>query len=540
MQFLSRLSIRARFLGLIIVFVVSSVLVMAFGLRQVHILKAETAEQVGTLKARAAHAGQLGLAGVQEAVRVDRALRTALLAPDATVLVPADRPQSALHSLLVNIQKPALPAGNVLPAELAPLLKRHGNLYQLFGEQLEDPDAAQQSHAAISTVEQQLTGLLEQWVSTVRQGDPLSAGAALSHEQQAMLWMSMISLLGLVVAVIVAQVISRSVSGPLNQMAECAERIADMDLTVNLPETEGHKDELSRLNLAMRELTVNVTGSVQRIGELAGQLASYSSELQANSESSSRELRAENSDIEHIFSATQTMTKSAQAVARNTSHAAQSARGADEEAHAGAQSLQNTIADMSALAEDLNRSGQVIHELESRVQSVGGILRVIREIAEQTNLLALNAAIEAARAGEQGRGFAVVADEVRTLAGRTQDATVEIQNTIGQVRETATQAVTVMEDNRQRVRNTLALTEQTGTSFNNISRSVGRISEMNTQVAESAEAQNELATDMEGRVGHVRDLSHAATEHALANLELANGLANLATRLRDEVGRFRS
>jgi methyl-accepting chemotaxis protein len=182
-----------------------------------------------------------------------------------------------------------------------------------------------------------------------------------------------------------------------------------------------------------------------------------------------------------------------QEVARNATEAAKAASHSDEEAQNGQAVVDRTINAIDALASEVDRAANVIHRLEQDSDKIGTVLDVIKGIAEQTNLLALNAAIEAARAGEQGRGFAVVADEVRTLASRTQQSTAEIQQMIERLQAGAQEAVSVMEDSRSRASDSVSSAQSAGQSLESITRSVASITDMNTQIASAADEQSALS-----------------------------------------------
>jgi methyl-accepting chemotaxis protein len=233
------------------------------------------------------------------------------------------------------------------------------------------------------------------------------------------------------------------------------------------------------------------------------------------------------------------MTATVQEVASHAARAAESARQADEEAQDGKRIMQQTLNAMDTLANEVENAAGVIHSLEKESEEIGSVLDVIRGIAEQTNLLALNAAIEAARAGEQGRGFAVVADEVRTLASRTQASTQEIQNMIERLQAGANNAVKAMEAGQTQARKGVEQASLAGASLETITQSVTTISDMNMQIASAAEEQSSVADEINRNIATISqsadNTAHGSQQTAIAGDELAR----LAAELRELVGHFK-
>ena len=203
----------------------------------------------------------------------------------------------------------------------------------------------------------------------------------------------------------------------------------------------------------------------------------------------------------------QEMSTTVMEVSRNAQGAEESAREAEQEALAGNQVVSSTIEAINGLSKDVDMAAKVIHKLETESENIGAVLDVIKSIAEQTNLLALNAAIEAARAGEQGRGFAVVADEVRTLASRTQESTQEIQTTIERLQTGAAEAVTVMDKSKHTAESSVDHAEKAGVSLNTIISAVGAITQVNSVIATAAEEQNAVAVEINNNVDNINHIS---------------------------------
>ncbi|WP_373416395.1 methyl-accepting chemotaxis protein [Pseudomonas sp. ABC1] len=233
------------------------------------------------------------------------------------------------------------------------------------------------------------------------------------------------------------------------------------------------------------------------------------------------------------------MAATVQEVARNAEEASNAARLADEQAVKGSAVVSQAVRQMGGLSEEIDRSAEAVNVLSKESERIGSVLTVINEIAGQTNLLALNAAIEAARAGEAGRGFAVVADEVRGLASRTQQSTAEIEELIGSLQQGSQQAVVMMEGSRRMAGETVGLARNAGDELNAITRTVSQIQAMNQQIATAAEQQSSVAEEINRSVLNVRDVAEqsaaASEETAASSVELAR----LGGQLQVLLGRFR-
>ena len=226
-------------------------------------------------------------------------------------------------------------------------------------------------------------------------------------------------------------------------------------------------------------------------------------------------------------------------VAQNASSAADAARAADEAANEGRNVVQTTVQAIDRLASEVEQANGVIGKLKQESEQIGSVLDVIRNIADQTNLLALNAAIEAARAGEQGRGFAVVADEVRSLASRTQESTQEIQQMMERLQNGTGEAVRVMHSSQEKTRETVAKAQLAGTSLESIKASVSTIHAMNTQIASAAEEQGVVANEINRSVVNIADISKKTAQGSSNSAEASRTLATLGEEMHGLVKQFK-
>ncbi|MFN2349643.1 MAG: methyl-accepting chemotaxis protein [Thioalkalivibrio sp.] len=349
-----------------------------------------------------------------------------------------------------------------------------------------------------------------------------------------------VGVLALVLGLLFAWFIARSIVKPLCFTVARLDDISkgDGDLTQRLP-VEGN-NELSELATAFNTFVAKIQDLVKQVAGATAQLAAASEELSATSDQTTQQVRRQQSETDQVATAMNEMTATVQEVARNATEAAHAARETDSEASAGRDVVGTTIRSIESLAGEVENAAEVIHRLSADSEEIGKVLDVIRGIAEQTNLLALNAAIEAARAGEQGRGFAVVADEVRTLASRTQDSTHTIQEMIERLQGNASGAVKVMEKGREQARGSVEQATKAGQSLETITGSVARITDMNTQIASAAEEQSAVAEEINRNVVNI---SQAVDESASGSQQISTAseeLARLAAELQSMVGQFRT
>ncbi|WP_442969474.1 methyl-accepting chemotaxis protein [Pseudomonas sp. PS02290] len=283
----------------------------------------------------------------------------------------------------------------------------------------------------------------------------------------------------------------------------------------------------------------NLKHTVQQIASAADQLASAAEELTTVTDSSTRGLVMQSSEIQQAATAVTEMTAAVEEVARNAVSTSQISSTTADEAHKGQQQVQQAVTAIDAVTFAITDSTQRVQALAGQIHDITKVLEVIRGIAEQTNLLALNAAIEAARAGEQGRGFAVVADEVRALAHRTQSSTKEIETMISHVRKGADDAVLAMGKSQSMIMDTQALATEAGFALKRISEGVHQISERNMVIASAAEQQAQVAREIDRNLINVQDLSAQTAAGANQTSASSSELSKLALSFTKLVGHFK-
>ncbi|MFP3993863.1 methyl-accepting chemotaxis protein [Pseudomonas capeferrum] len=343
--------------------------------------------------------------------------------------------------------------------------------------------------------------------------------------------------LALALGLLAAWAITRQIIIPLRQTLNAAERVASGDLSQDLPVQR--RDELGQLQASMQRMTQGLRELIGGIGDGVTQIASAAEELSAVTEQTSAGVNNQKVETDQVATAMNQMTATVHEVARNAEQASEAALMADQQAREGDRVVGEAVAQIERLASEVANSSEAMNLLKAESDKIGSVLDVIKSVAQQTNLLALNAAIEAARAGEAGRGFAVVADEVRSLAQRTQQSTEEIEELIAGLQSGTQRVASVMDNSRHLTDSSVELTRRAGGSLETITRTVSSIQAMNQQIATAAEEQSAVAEEINRSVMNVRDISDqtsaASEETASSSVELAR----LGTHLQGLVGRFR-
>ncbi|MGE6222808.1 methyl-accepting chemotaxis protein [Aeromonas media] len=309
------------------------------------------------------------------------------------------------------------------------------------------------------------------------------------------------------------------------------------DLTVQI--AAHSKDEVGLLAQNFNLFVARLHGIVSRLRDVTIELAAQSRTQAAGAEARSQRVREQQDEIVMVATAVTEMASATQEIAGNAEFAATTSGDAVRLAVAGQSQVGQSQRSISGLAGEVADASQTIHELDGHAQKISGILATISGIAEQTNLLALNAAIEAARAGEQGRGFAVVADEVRVLSRRTHDSTAEIQQMIEALQQTTRRAVGGMETSRQLAGTSVEDAEAANQSLARINEAIGAISDMATQIAAAAEEQTSVTGEISRNTENIRHVSQTLAAQAKDEAAQAAELKSLTERLEQEIGRFR-
>ncbi|GFM52674.1 chemotaxis transducer [Pseudomonas cichorii] len=345
------------------------------------------------------------------------------------------------------------------------------------------------------------------------------------------------SVVALLVGVIVSWLITRLIVGPLRSVIGLAQRIAAGDLSGSVQVRRN--DEIGQLMLAMQQMGEGLSRIVSGLQSGIEQLSNSAHSLSAVTEQTNLEVNSQKEETEQVATAMNQMTATVHDVARNAEEAALAAQTADEKVGGGQAVVRQSMQRIEQLAGSSQSASQSIQNLSAEIQNIGQILNVIKSVAEQTNLLALNAAIEAARAGEQGRGFAVVADEVRALAKRTQQSTQEIENLVGRLQSGAQASVEQIQSSGELVKLAVSDALQTESALGAIAEAVSMIQQMNQQIAAAAEQQSSVAEEINRSVTSIRaSADHSALamqDNAASSLELAS----LGVELKGMVGHFR-
>ncbi|WP_423249180.1 methyl-accepting chemotaxis protein [Pseudomonas syringae] len=336
---------------------------------------------------------------------------------------------------------------------------------------------------------------------------------------------------GVVATLLLAWLYTHSLTGPINESLNIAQRIAANDLSKDVPQSGS--DEAAKLIAALAAMQTNLRSALTLIGDSSTQLAATSEEMHAVTEDASRTIQRQSNEIEMAATAVNQMSAAVEEVASNAASASEVTSQSSTAAMAGRAQVDETVTAINLMVSKVQLTSTEVQGLAVMATDISKVLDVIRAIAEQTNLLALNAAIEAARAGEAGRGFAVVADEVRALAHRTQQSTREIEQMVGSIQAgTGTgNAVTAMEQTSVQAHKTLEMANGAGKALLEITESISQINERNLMIATAAEEQAQVAREVDRSLVSIRDLSSQTSEGsnqtAIATAELSTLAAGL-------------
>lgn len=361
-----------------------------------------------------------------------------------------------------------------------------------------------------------------------------SASASVANSKTTIIGFAAAAILA---SILISLYVIQSIRKPLNQTIDTIATLATGDLRSNF--RVDRKDELGKLAQGMQNLVDQLRSTLQQIHSNSEQLAATAEQSAATSRQSLENVSHQKSQAEQIATATEEMTQTVAEVARSISNTLEQVEGAHSEVNEGVALLDKNIANITDLAEDIERGSEVIESLNDNTKTIGSVLDVIKDIAEQTNLLALNAAIEAARAGEQGRGFAVVADEVRTLASRTNDSTVEIQQMIEKLQVGAKDAVDTMSKSREAAQNSVEGISRVGEMLGTVSGSISSIKDMSHQIASASEEQSCTTQEQHRNVVEMSTVADEAEFGAKETQAASDELAKMADALRGLVNQFK-
>ncbi|MCP3128161.1 methyl-accepting chemotaxis protein [Shewanella sp. KJ2020] len=344
-------------------------------------------------------------------------------------------------------------------------------------------------------------------------------------------------LIAIVAAIIISIAVVNPLKRSLNQVNNALNVLASGNLTHKLDDS-GH-DEFAELAKNCNRLVDSLRGLIIGILDRSNQLAAAAEQTSAITAQTTSGIQEQKSQVDQVATATTELSSSAQQVSLSADQALEQIKQADQETQHMRAIAEENKRTILALADEVAKAGLVINKVQSDSASIGSILDVIRGIAEQTNLLALNAAIEAARAGEQGRGFAVVADEVRSLASRTQVSTREIQQMIEVLQQGAEQAVAAMDMGRAQANACVEKTEQANLALETISQSVHKAYDSGTHIAHAAQEQNLVSQQVSEKLEHIAAISEETAIGADQTAQSSHQVAKLAEELQASVGEFR-
>ncbi|MEW8493371.1 MAG: methyl-accepting chemotaxis protein [Candidatus Thiodiazotropha taylori] len=390
-------------------------------------------------------------------------------------------------------------------------------------------------HVNLQSIQGNLSSLVSQLQSSINQ-----TSTSLRESTQFVFELVIaLFILGLTLGIAISWFIAKSISKPIMETATTMQNIADGDGNLMITLDQSGRDELAQLAGCFNVFVSKIRDLIKKTAHSTESVIESVAQTSDNTNQIIKGILNQEVQTEQVATAMSQMTACISDVAKNASIAEHSALTANKEAHNGCTIVRQTSVAVKELADEVKLAEESILNVEQESLRIGGVLDVIKSIAEQTNLLALNAAIEAARAGEQGRGFAVVADEVRSLATRTHESTGEIENMIQSLQNGTQEAVSVMSAGRDKVNLNVQLTDDALKSLGTINQAVETISEMNTQIATAAEQQCTVAEEINKNICSIKDSSKLNADEANATATTVNSLGNLASTLQSVIQQFK-
>jgi len=346
-----------------------------------------------------------------------------------------------------------------------------------------------------------------------------------------------ISIVGTLAMIFISQIVIKNITAPLERLVYVSEQVAAGDMTVQIDTSKS--DELGSLARAMEKMRANLVGVISQISLTTTKLLTSVEEISVVTRAASNNMVEQRSETEQVAAAMNEMTATVHEVSNNILATASSAQQAAEETNMGGQVVQEAVHSIRVLANQISAASEIINRVEHNSHNISSVVDVIKNIAEQTNLLALNAAIEAARAGEQGRGFAVVADEVRTLASRTQQSTGEINQMISELQLESKSSVDAMNKSCEQAGIVVGKAEKAGHSLKTIALTVTKISELSAQIATAAEEQTAVSEEINRNIVHINEATIVTADGTQKSTEAINQLAKITVDLQQLVKQFR-
>lgn len=343
---------------------------------------------------------------------------------------------------------------------------------------------------------------------------------------------------GSIIIILSIIIITNIITNAITKLPKIVAEMASGDLTAKF--NIDRNDEIGEIMKSLQTMRNHLLDMISDITDTTSELSDSSEKMAALSSITTTNLQTQLSETEQVATAMNEMTATVQEVANNISHTAIAVSEANDETDNGLKIVKDAIVEIKNLASQIEEASDTIHQLETDSESITSILDVIKGVAEQTNLLALNAAIEAARAGEQGRGFAVVADEVRSLASRTQQSTEEINAMIEKLLSGSKKSVAAMNKSSELARSAVTKTSETGRSLSSISDAVSKINNMSTQIASAAEEQSGVTEEINRNIVRINDMTHETTANIKHTAAASNDMAEMSARLKHIVDQFKT